>query len=63
MFYVALAKVKHYSGKGPGGRIPITLSTKPGCISMIKLLQFGIVPSLWASLGEAVLESVPSRYD
>ena len=32
------------------------LSTKRGCISIIKCLQFTIVPSLRASLGEALFQ-------
>ena len=38
---------------GPRGTFS-HLSMKLGCISIIELLQFTIVPSLWASLGRAL---------
>ena len=38
---------------GSGG-MSSRLSEKRGCISVIKLLQFTLVRSLWASLGKAL---------
>ena len=40
---------------GPRGTFS-RLSTKRGCISIIKLPQFTVVPSFWASLGEALFQ-------
>ena len=41
------------TASGPRGMFS-HLSMKLGCISVIELLQFTIVPSLWASLGQAL---------
>ena len=43
------------TASGPRGMFS-HLSMKLGCISVIELLQFTIVPSLWASLGQALFQ-------